>query len=266
MKERPILFNAPMVRAILDRSKTQTRRAVRDRYIDFIGGSDDDHDDPGNWGFSDENGNWHVLDQEEKPFFGSTGFHETYRITCPYGEPGDRLWVREEHYRFGHWEPVEGKRTKGGRQKWRFVPDAGGCGPYSILGETLFESPAAGEFRVSRNPRDPKTPAWHKRLARFMPRKLSRLTLEIVSVRVERLQDISEEDAIVEGIERGKDFFGCPMWRDYGSPEDEKSWCADDPVTSYRTLWGHINGACSWDANPWVWVVEFRKVEEVSRG
>lgn len=223
-----------MVHAILDGSKTQTRHVVK--YHPLLGGPI----------------GWCAAAKAEEPGF--SRIVGEYRRFCPYGVPGDRLWVREEHYHFGHWEPVEGKRTKGGRQKWRFVPDSGGRGPYSILGETLFEQPAAGEFRVSRNTSDPKTPAWHKRLARFMPRKLSRITLEIVSVRVERLKDLSEEDAIAEGVSpvpaHGK-------WVE--RPREEGGhWSARKALCE---LWERINGDGSWDANPWVWVVEFRKVK-----
>jgi len=94
-----------------------------------------------------------------------------------------------------------------------------------------------------------------------MPRWASRITLEITSVRVERLQDISEADAIAEGIER-LDYQGQTSWRDY-SLNDE--WAAispmlDSPIASYKTLWESLNGKGSWDLNPWVWVIEFKKV------
>ena len=83
------------------------------------------------------------------------------------------------------------------------------------------------------------TPGWHTRPALFMPRAASRILLEVVSVRVERLLVISEHDATAEGIECG----------------------VGNPIDSYRSLWEQINGTGSWSANPWIWVVEFRRRE-----
>lgn len=148
--------------------------------------------------------------------------------------PGDRLYVREEHYRFGHWEPVPGVKTKTGRMKWRFVADTE---------EVRYDPPA--EFRGGRHHHDPDTPAWHKRLGRFMPRSAARTVLEIINVRVERVQDISEEDAWAEGCPPDRIPDGCPS---------ALAW--------FHALWEPMNAkrGYGWDANPWVWVVEFRRV------
>lgn len=208
-----------MVRAILDGNKTQTRRVVKKT-------------DSGRVKAIGSARNWHLDDPNAVE-------------ACPYGKPGDQLWVRESFYQYGHWEPVEGVKTKGGRQKWKFVPDSE---------EILFDSSAVpeGTWRLGRHNVGFEIPAWHKRLARFMPRWDSCITLEIVSVRVERLQEISDDDAIAEGIERG------PRggWKDYGTTEG-----IFGPTPSYASLWNAINGAGSWDANPWVWVMEFKRVE-----
>lgn len=238
MKERPILFSGPMVRAILDGTKTQTRRAFNTRWIEF---------------FSLAERAGEVSD------FLSTGVLQRYDPAyilphCPYGGPEEKLWVREEHYKFGHWEPEPGVKTKGGRMKWRFVPDSE---------DVSFEAPET--FRKGRHHKDPATPAWHKRLARFMPRRYSRITLEIFSVRVERLQDISESDAQAEGC--------LPeSWGGEKPMTCYQQWGANEgPMPSlysyknaYRRLWESINGRGSWDANPWVWVVEFKR-EEVAK-
>lgn len=166
---------------------------------------------------------------------------------CPYGAPGDQLWVRETYYQLGHWEPIAGEVTrKGSRQKWRFVPDSE---------DVLFEAPA--EFRKGRHHADPQTSAWHKRLGRFMPRKYSRRTLEVTEVRVERVQDISDTDAIAEGL--------IPV----GGPHGQQMWAYSettggyfaDPCVAFQMLWHSINGAESWSANPWVWVVSFKRVD-----
>ncbi len=186
MKERPILFSAPMVRALLDGSKTQTRRVVKPT-PEWIGQS-------GVLSYRGRVGLPHAL--------------------CPYGQPGDRLWVRETHM------------------------DLGACYLYRADAE-------AEQERAIVAPRQLWRPAIH------MPRAASRITLEITGVRVERLQDISEDDALAEGCsstaivhEDGEDYTG-----HYASEE-------------YQVLWESINGPGSWDANPWVWVVEFKRLEQ----
>lgn len=224
MKAKPILFSAAMVRALLNGTKTQTRRTVKKQ--------PPDHAD-------------FCLCKTKM-----CGGNRKWHLGNPYGQPGDHLWVREEHYQFGHWEPVEGKLTKGGRQKWRFVPDDS---------EVLFD--IFTDYRKGRHSADPATPAWHKRLARFMPRKYSRITLEVVSVRVERLQEISAEDSIAEGIrvEKGSgpiEGQDCYMMTTNSGYMRGKAGA----IAAYQNLWESINGPGSWNLNPWVWVVEFRRV------
>jgi hypothetical protein len=152
-----------------------------------------------------------------------------------FGQPGERLWVRESFFAFGRWETrfnagkgrderyfVDLTRVRG--LAWRYEADDGpGADPHARR-----EAGAA--------------PAWHKRPALCMPRAASRLVLEIVSVRIERLQEISAGDALAEGIVPGT---------------------VDDPVLAYRAVWERINGPDSWDADPPVWVVEFRQLPEL---
>lgn len=225
MKARPILFSGPMVRALLDGRKTQTRREVDEKWRPIVKACLEVN---GKWV-------WHTLD---------------YDLTTPYGTLGDLLWVREEHYRFGHWEPVAGVKTKGGRQKWQFVADTD---------EVLYLAPE--EFRKGRHHHDPYTRAWHKRLGRFMPKAYSRIALEITAVRVERLHDISEEDAIAEGIERierignfSPDCIPCAGWQCYTVAMSAYY----NPIHSYQSLWESLNGRASWGSDPWVWVIEFK--------
>lgn len=248
MKEHPLLFSAPMVRALLDGTKTQTRRVVKFPPID----GDNQHAEP--------HRAW--LDRSyEKPSLGGCaclkmpygpeeGDISTVQRIFPNWEAGERIYVRESYYQFGHWEPIEGKRTKGGRQKWMFVPDHS---------EIVFHEPGHAHVRKGRHHRDPSTPAWHKRLGRFMPRAASRITLDITHVRVERLQDISEEDCWAEGIEQCDGQFDsaaqCLMAKRLGcSPEDARP--------QYALLWESINGPGSWDANPFVWVIEFTRIPQ----
>lgn len=179
MKERPILFSAPMVRALLAGTKTQTRRA----YATTVG----------SW-------NWVIRE---------TGHGTRDPFLCPYGVSGDRLWVREA---------------------WRV-----GKGYDAVAGST-FKSPTVWYGADGAAPADR---AGRYRHARFMPRWASRITIEITGVRVERLCEISRGDAMDEG---------CPF------PNMARG---DDPRQWYAGLWESINGAGSWDANPWVWVIGF---------
>jgi hypothetical protein len=223
MKERPILFSGPMVRAILEGRKTQTRRVVKPQPV-FTAAQENEIVSafPGSRLSECMTQAW--LD----------GWVD---VQCPYGQPGDRPWVREPHYVFGHWEPVPTRRTRTGRQKWRFVAD-----PRKA---PLYEPPT--EYRKGRHHKDPYTPAWHARLGRFMPRALSRLSLEITESRVQRLQEISEADARAEGVVADDiSRVGVPCRPARGRFEE---------------LWDSINGerpGCSWEKNPWVWCLTFR--------
>ena len=205
-KERPILFNADMVNAILSGRKTQTRRIVKPT--------------------KDRNGSGCHLAPCEIAGEVNGGDY----ALCPYGQPGDRLWVRENFLYLMHGDVTAG--------------DIKYCA-------SIDSRSAAG----SKNPGY----WWRKRPSIHMPRWASRITLEIVSVRVERLRDISEADAMAEGIE----FPENGTYRDYGvKPENNEGYdYCKTAVDSYRTLWEQINGSDSWDANPWVWVVEFKRVE-----
>ena len=194
MNERPILFNAPMIRAILANTKTQMRRIFKpDRMT---------------W---DANGRYttYAMRGGELSTTGSGPFKpSSWLHYCPYGQPGDRLWVRESFAR---------------------VPTA--CESEDIVFAADYQdgSDRAAGVRY--------TPSIH------MPRAVSRITLEITGVRVERLQDISRGDAMAEG---------CPFPNMAQGP-DPRDW--------YAELWGAINGPDSWAENPWAWVVEFKAIE-----
>jgi hypothetical protein len=217
MKERPILFSAPMVRAILDGTKTQTRRAVRKQFADDALVAEVAATTSEGWQTSGHSGMW----------WDDAGACLDDAVRCPYGMPGDRLWVRETWavpHRFDH------------------------LGPSNIPPKGVPTHYAATEDRGGLRWR----PSIH------MCRWASRITLEITDVRVERLQDISAADAKAEGIE-GQ--FDDGPWRNYCRdgywfPEGKDT----APVFSYQSLWESINGPVSWDANPWVWVVEFKRV------
>jgi hypothetical protein len=156
----------------------------------------------------------------------------------PFGRPGDRLWVRETFFAFGRWETRY--NPKKAREEWAFTDMTRQAG--LSWGYHDFD-PGAGPQpgRIAG-----AAPAWHKRPALFMPRAASRVLLEIVDVRVERLQQVSPADAVAEGILRAGDAFALA------------GATTRDPVLAYRAVWERINGPGSWDANPLVWVVEFR--------
>jgi hypothetical protein len=179
-KTRPILFSGPMVRAILEGRKTQTRRIAK------------------------EFGSLQDIDKLLARFPNQEG--------CPYGKPGDRLWVRET------WAAPHAYDS----HKPREIPP-NGCSIHY----------AATEERGGL--------LWRPSI--FMPRWASRITLEITDVWVERLQQISDADSLAEGC----------------SAADMKH--GDSLASVYARLWESINGAGSWAANPWVWVVSFRRVE-----
>jgi hypothetical protein len=185
VKEKPILFNGEMVRAILEGRKTQTRRVVKPQ-------PPDKHD------FVD-------IDDGDFWFSGMTAYNAG---PCPYGQPGDRLWVRET---------------------WMSDPYI------NSVGSTIYRATETELDRYNGHNWKPSI---------FMPRVRSRLTLEIVRVRVERLQRISEEDALSEGTRRFNMPVGnmadCPSYRD-----------------AYKCLWESINGKGSWAKNTWIWVIEF---------
>ena len=220
MKFIPILFSTLMVEAILDDRKTMTRRIVKPR--------------PSNTGVAAFN----------------DGEHPSMR--CPYGKIGDVLWVREEHYMFGHWEHDNNPKTKRktNRQSWKFVAENS---------EIRYNDNPPESFRKGRHHNDPLTNAWHKRLARFMPKTACRIFLQITDVRVERLNDITEQDAIAEGI-ISRCSATLPYILVYQKPNCPNYYYL--AKEAFSSLWQSINGQDSWEENPFVWVISFQRIEK----
>lgn len=211
MKERPILFSSPMVKALLAGTKTQTRRLMKPQPAEGA----------------------HMATEmgcalHEDHYGNPIGTH-----TCPYGGPGDRLWVRE------NW-------TSGyGRGCWGTIFQADG-----VFVQGKRQHPKGIHYSTADRP-----PGMKWRPSIHLPRWASRITLEVKSVRVERLQDISEDDAKAEGAQ--------PL----------QSVAPDQPLLSggtaaehpyrlaFAVLWDTINGdRASWLSNPWLWVVGFRRL------
>lgn len=200
MKERPIIFNSDEVRAILEGRKTMMRKPVKNKeilsYLDL----------------NKTKGRVTVISCED--------FTHDISEICPYGVPGDRLWVKET---------------------WRL--------PYG--GPNRWVDYKADDARDGFK--------WCSPVR--MPRWASRIMLEIINVHVERLQDISEEDALAEGIRRIPHGMDGDYFHFSRTEADPQNWCFPDDA--FRELWESNNTKLGyrWDANPWVWVIEFRRGE-----
>lgn len=228
MKERPILFSAPMVRAILDGKKTQTRRVVKPQP------TFDEHRREWSW----ENKRGRIAWTGEKPLAAARlGALDL----CPHGGVGDRLWVREtwycDHAFAGDYEAMHDMGVQ-------YPPEK--C--HAEWAEEMYFRADVPSGRFADAGYWGESGCWRPSI--FMPRWASRITLEITDVRVERLQDISEEDAKAEGV--------VPFVRD----EEGDCWTDGKYRTAFNYLWESINGKrAPWSSNPWVWVISFRRVE-----
>jgi hypothetical protein len=206
-KERPIIFSTEMVKAILAGRKTQTRRVVKPQPADV------------------ENDAWRA------EFFNDL-ITKGHDIGCPYGQVGDRLWVREAFW-------IEHDADSDDTKCWD-------CG-INIAEDNWAE---VWYCATDREPDEMTCRFYSKHPSIHMPRWASRITLEITEVRVERLQEISEEDAKTEGI---------TISERTGLYQPRNCAYA---VWSFRELWDSINvkRGYGWDTNPWVWVISFQVI------
>lgn len=219
VKERPILFSGPMVRALLDGRKTQTRRVVKPmpKWAERFPICDPDNMAAGHqiWWWDGE--------------FDRVGVSQD----CPYGKPGDRLWVKET------WRPTTSLHP------WDL--------DVTYRADGALRTIKDGEFG-DRDWTMPKAAATGNVSPLFMPRWALRLVLEITDVRVERLLDCSDADARAEGLQ----WVTPGMW----SVDRTLPIIGDDPRRVYFELWDHINGAGAAEVNPWVWAVSFRVLDQ----
>lgn len=232
MKETPLLFKAEMVRAILEHRKTQTRRVVKGAWHE-----------PGGYLQSEPEGD------EGEWWFSCSKVPASFVTKCPYGSPGDRIWVKET------WKPhCEGPISE------EFP--LGTCVKYKADGKCVKPETWThnqGYWCESQE----ETTRWRPSI--FMPRWASRITLEVVSVRVERLQDITEDDAIAEGILPFKLVAANGTTILWGVAREQSEHGSTARV-GYEILWDSINIGkaasggkhAAWSTNPWVWVVSFK--------
>lgn len=264
MTDRPILFSAPMVRALLEGRKTQTRRVIKG---------------VPNWAevvsrIFPLQGLWQWSEDEQSPLRPLRRWPEDHALNVRFAV-GDRLWVRETcraieresgldqfQYRATlDWEDDDAETVPN-------EPNAGGWGELSVYGRGVKGRKNFAERGDGLTFAGPWVPAIHA------PRSTSRFTLTVTDVRVQRLQDISEEDAIAEGIEQKQcpELPGVTGWHVYADPSpifvqrgdkainiggSKDTFVALDPRFSYQTLWESINGPGAWSANPWVVAVSF---------
>lgn len=199
MADKPILFSREMVRAILGGSKTQTRRvvkAIRDL----------------------------ALQGDKKPIHTWRG--RAVESLCPYGQPGDRLWVRETF----------------------------ACAPTGFIYKASFPDDGFGSQVVDMATGEMMPLVWKPSI--HMPRAACRITLDVVSVRVERLQAITRDDAKAEGVSHVWN------WDASRNPDHFRRTVLNPYIANYSVLWDEINAdrGLGWDVNPWVWVIEFKRV------
>ncbi len=246
MKEYPILFKGDMVRAILEGRKTETRRIVKPTVKGCTVGV---YTTAGKVMLND------VVNVQEDgdPWTG---------IKCPYGQVGDRLWVRETWAdTSGENGPMISYRAKGGCD--RFLVNESYPVDYSLYPKCNFTMWCT-DLRSGA-----KGHNWRPSI--FMPRWASRITLEIIEISVERVQDMDNDNAISEGINEywidyddGGGYWNVPaLWT---NPDGKiiKKIQTEDPIEAFSNLWDSINKkrGFGWDSNPWVWVVKFKRVEE----
>lgn len=209
MRERPILFNADMVRAVLNGSKTQTRRMLSPRHLELIG-------------LAARAGECSPLESGHQ----HANSQSYYREFCPFGAVGDRLWVRETWSEdFANYYPHD--------RVW-----------YAAADDRRLDIEVVDGVRGIFSPESNVHVPFRWRPSIHMPRWASRITLEITGVRVEPLQTITLGDICKE--------IGCSLY-DFRP--------ATDGFRVWAELWNSIYGEDSWQANPWVWVVEFKRVE-----
>lgn len=254
VRERPILFSAAMVLAILEGRKTQTRRIIKPQPEVRPGGSISPHPQDSSLFLVQK---WEV---QPRSF---SNFGRCENITCPYGKSGDRFWVKETFI-------LDERNTKGkapqeviydATPEWAMDHTGKLARVHYITGEIVSPEDARSSIDANK--------FWHKKPSIFMPRWASRITLEITAVRVERLNEISENDALAEGVEpwglTETDIAHIQISDE--SPETKAFVRALGPgrlsaKAEYQMLWDEIHGKDAWSKNPFVWAISFKRIPQ----
>lgn len=238
MKERPILFNTDMVKAILDGRKTQTRREIKPQPKDAGYGK--------------------LIYKGTEKTLSALSNH------CPKGNVGDILWVRENFHKDDNWP------------EWETI-DSSTHDTYTYKADGTsrdVKRPGVNYDNIDlctegwNDPDYPENPKWKPSI--HMPKDAARIWLEIEEISIERLQTISEDDAVVEGLNHFKDMNNkllsddvrTVLYQDYQSVE---GMGFESPINSFTSLWKSINGSESWEQNPFVWVIQFKVLSTTGR-
>ena len=210
----------------------QTRRIIRFPYHNKLGIWEPTHITPE--GLKDRFGQ----PANFAPYWGMWHTRTGKIITCPYSI-GEQVYIKETHYRYGHWEDT-GKLTKHGRAEYRFIPESDNVLYLENPPDSYLTSPH-GYFNGT---------AWYKRSSLFLPADLARTVVTIKDIRAQRVQDISEKDARAEGVEAM-----------YQTTEAGYVWDSHGYQRAFMLLWDSIHGEGAWERNDWVWKYSFIRRE-----
>lgn len=233
-KETPILFSTLMILAILAGRKTMTRRIIKPQPIID---NDSGYVFDGNHHFAANIHNW----------------KETFTDHFSRWMRDDLIWVKETFYAYGHWTSITDTNTS--KTEWTFRD----LTIIKNLKHQYADNPPEKVYR-----RNDRKLGWYKRPSLFMPKEAARIWLEVTDIKVERLQDISEEDAIAEGVDKHP-YNGMKGWEYRYKNYQHTTSAVLYAKNSFSTLWRSINGGESWGANPWVWVVSFKVLSTVGK-
>ena len=229
MKETGILMKPDLAVKAERGEKSQTRRVMKSQPRFADENTRAVSDGTGGFVFWDGIGSTEKLEEFTRKEYANKGFR------CPFGKPGDCLYLKEPHWRWGHWERRQVR--KGEPERWRFVAGDETVHP------ALFEAP-------NETPADRTHLGYHKRSPLFMPKAIARRWFEVTDVRVQRVHEITPEDCMAEGIGYLYNY--------------NKQDIPADARRRFAELWNSINGrqpGCAWDDNPWVWAITFRRID-----
>jgi hypothetical protein len=248
MNEHPIPYTTPMVKSIMAGIKTKTRRIIRSTYLlEFPEALQFDAIEVNPQLSRIESSNDFKKVAGTFAMFEDKYGEESRAFKFPYGNVGDLLWVKETFYAYGHWTTFteEGKSTK------KFM---------DLTNDYNYLHQFHADWQPKKQAKFGEL-GWHKRPALFMPKAIAKRWIKIIDINVERLQDISDDDARDEGIKREGNlyyFYPCKDLRD-------DTYIENGEKVSFYSLWKSINGEESWDANPWVWGISFKVISTIGK-